>query len=145
MRYRSLKIFIIFAAVLVGCTPQKKLNRLIKKHPELLQMDTIRIIDTVVVPQYTHDTTTFIEYHDSVTVINNERIKIKYFYDTLRETIHHEYTCYGDTVFSEKIVPYEKVVIQELTWWQKYGSAVMIGGFLLLFLLILKKFGKLLV
>jgi len=58
---------------------------------------------------------------------------------------HHEYTCYGDTVFSEKIVPYEKVVIQELTWWQKYGSAVMIGGFLLLFLLILKKFGKLLV
>ena len=79
MRYRSLKIFIIFAAVLVGCTPQKKLNRLIKKHPELLQMDTIRIIDTIVVPEYTHDTTTFIEYHDSVTVINNERIKIKYF------------------------------------------------------------------
>jgi hypothetical protein len=108
-------------------------------------MDTIIVIDTVVVPEYTHDTTTFIEYHDSVTVINNERIKIKYFYDTLRETIHHEYTCYGDTVFSEKIIPYEKVVIQELTWWQKYGSAVMIGGFLLIFLLILKKFGKLLV
>ena len=53
--------------------------------------------------------------------------------------------AHADTVFSEKIVPYEKVVIQELTWWQKYGSAVMIGGFLLLFLLILKKFGKLLV
>ncbi len=117
---------------------------MINKHPELIQKDTITIIDTVIVPEYTHDTTTLIRFHDSVTVINNERIRIKYFYDTLKETIHHQYTCFGDTVIKETIVPYETVVVQELTWWQKYGSIIIILSFLLLFLIILKKFGKLL-
>ena len=129
---------------MVACSPQKKLNRLIKKHPELLQQDTIRVVDTVVVQNYDTTTTTVIRLHDTTTVIDNSRVVLKYFYDTLTNNIIHEVECIGDTIISERFIPVERIIIKELTWWQKYGSIIVILCFLVLFLLGLKKFGKIL-
>tara|TARA_R110002020_G_scaffold149080_2_gene325251 strand:+ start:9 stop:437 length:429 start_codon:yes stop_codon:yes gene_type:complete len=137
-------ISIITFLLVFGCSPQKKLQRLVKKHPELLQLDTIVIRDTIIIEDYVHDTTTVIRYHDSITVIDNSKVILKYFYDTLTREIHHEVECLGKEIITEKVIPYEKVVIQELTWWQKYGSLVIIISFLILFLLLIKRFGKLL-
>ena len=138
---RSL-ICIIVISLAFGCSPQKRLQRLVKNNPELLKLDTIVIRDTVVVEDYRGDTTTIIKFHDSTTVVNNEKIFLKYFYDTLTREIHHEYICLGDTIIQEKIIPYETIVIQELTWWQKYGNLIIAGIILLLVLLFLKKIGK---
>jgi hypothetical protein len=74
-------------------------------------------------------------------VINNERVILKYFYDTLREIIHHDIECLGDTVYSERIVTVEKAVFRELSWWDKYKEFIYIGLVLLLVLKILKKIG----
>jgi hypothetical protein len=137
-------ISIITFLLVFGCSPQKKLQRLVKKHPELLQLDTIVIRDTIIIEDYVHDTTTVIRYHDSTTVIDNSKVILKYFYDTITREIHHEVECLGKEIITEKVIPYEKVVIQELTWWQKYGSLVIIISFLILFLLLIKRFGKLL-
>ncbi len=137
-------ISIITFLLVFGCSPQKKLQRLVKKHPELLQLDTIVIRDTIIIEDYVHDTTTVIRYHDSTTVIDNSKVILKYFYDTITREIHHEVECLGKEIITEKVIPYEKVVIQELTWWQKYGSLVIIVSFLILFLLLIKRFGKLL-
>jgi hypothetical protein len=128
--------------LLFSCTPQRRLNRLLTNHPELLEKDTVVVRDTVVVENYNYDTTTIIRLHDTTTVINNERVILKYYYDTLREVIHHDVECLGDTVYIETLVPIEKAVYKELSWWQKYKEFIYIGLFLILILIILKKLGK---
>ena len=139
-----IKVTILFLLLyfLFSCTPQRRLNRLLTNHPELLEKDTIIVRDTVVVQNYNYDTTTIIRLHDTTTVINNERVVLKYYYDTLREIIHHDVECLGDTVYIETLVPIEKAVFRELSWWQKYKEFIYIGLFLILVLIILKKLGK---
>ena len=139
-----IKVTILFLLLyfLFSCTPQRRLNRLLTKHPELLERDTIVVKDTVIVDNYNYDTTTIIRSYDTTTVINNERVVLKYYYDTLREVIYHEVECLGDTVYIETLVPIEKAVYKELSWWQKYKEFIYIGLFLILVLIILKKLGK---
>ena len=134
---KSLKrhiIQVLTVVLLFSCSPQKRLNRLVKKHPSLVQLDTIRIIDTVITPTIQHDTTTVFKVSTHDTVINNEKVFLKYFYDTLTREIHHEYICFGDTIVQEKIIPIEKIVYKELKWWEKYQSLIYIFliGFVLL-------------
>ena len=138
----KIAILCLLLCLLFSCTPQRRLNRLLTNHPELLEKDTIIVRDTVVVQNYNYDTTTIIRLHDTTTVINNERVVLKYYYDTLREIIHHEVECLGDTVYIETLVPIEKAVYKELSWWQKYKEFIYIGLFLILVLMILKKLGK---
>ncbi len=134
---------ILLTLILVGCSPQKRLNRLITRYPQLSQMDTLIVRDTVVIETYNHDTITLLEFHDTTTVINNEKVILKYFYDTLREVIHHEVECLGDTVYTEKLITVEKAVFRELSWWDKYKEFIYIALVLLLVLIVLKKIGKL--
>jgi hypothetical protein len=83
--------------------------------------------------------------HDTTTVINNEKLILKYFYDTLRETIYHDIDCIGDTVYTEKLITVEKAVFKELSWWEKYKDLIYILAVLLLGLVILKKLGKIVI
>jgi hypothetical protein len=138
----KIAILCVLLCFLFNCTPQRRLNRLLTNHPELLEKDTIIVKDTVIVQNYNYDTTTIIRLHDTTTVINNERVVLKYYYDTLREIIHHDVECLGDTVYIETLVPIEKAVYKELSWWQKYKEFIYIGLFLILVLMILKKLGK---
>ena len=57
-----IKVTILFLLLyfLFSCTPQRRLNRLLTNHPELLEKDTIIVRDTVVVQNYNYDTTTII-------------------------------------------------------------------------------------
>ena len=62
-------------------------------YPDLFKKDTLVIRDTVTVESEAVDTITKVVFHDSITVVNNERVFLKYYYDTLRETIYHEVEC----------------------------------------------------
>ena len=138
----------ILILLLVACSPQKKLNRLINKHPELLTQDTLNLVihDTIVVEKYNYDTITQLSYHDSTIVVNNEKIYLKYFYDTLTKEIYHEVTCYGDTVYFIKEVQVfvDKVIVEELTWWEKWRDTIIIISIIILLLFLFKKFSKVL-
>ena len=144
VRKSIFKVFIqvVLLSLLFSCSPQQRLNKLLTRHPQLLERDTIVVIDSVIVENYVRDTTTIIEMHDTTTVINNERVVLKYFYDTLREVIHHEVKCLGDTVYVETLVPIEKAVFRELSWWDKYKEFIYIGLVLMMVLFVLKKIGK---
>ena len=83
-----------------------------------------------------------LEFHDTTTVINNERVILKYFHDTLTKEIHHYVECKEDTVYVEKLVPIEKEVFRELSWWEKYREFIYIGLVLLGVYMIIKKIGK---
>ena len=129
--------------LLIACSPQKRLNRLISKYPNLTEItiDTIYSIDTVIILDYDTTVVNNIIKQRTDTVIYNEKVFLKYFYDTLRQEIIHEVECFGDTVIKEKIIPYEvkKVVYKELTWWQQYKHLIIIFALLILALIVLKK------
>jgi subtilase family serine protease len=132
-----IKIFLIL--LVVGCTPQKRLNRIVRNNPHLLVKDTIRVVDTIVIDNYSFDTITSIEFHDTVIIQNNDRVEARYYYDTLKKEIHHYIECKSDTIVKDRFIPVEKVIIQEQTLWEKYGSLVIIA---LIFLIILRVFKK---
>ena len=139
-------IQIVLICLIVSCSPQKRLNRLVKKHPELSQIDTLNLVvrDTIVIQKQSFDTTTQIIYHDSVTVINNERVILKYFYDTTTQELNHYLENKTDTIYTEKIVnvPVDRVIVRELSWWDRYKEFIYIGLVLIMVLIILKKIGK---
>ena len=139
-------IQIVLICLIVSCSPQKRLNRLVKKHPELSQIDTLNLVvrDTIVIEKQSFDTTTQIIYHDSVTVINNERVILKYFYDTITQELNHYLENKTDTIYTEKIVnvPVDRVIVRELSWWDRYKEFIYIGLVLIMVVIILKKIGK---
>ncbi len=140
MRYLHSSILIF---LLIACSPQKRLNRLINKYPELLEtkIDTIVVRDTIVIENYDTTVLSKLIKSDSTIVIDNSKVFLKYYYDTLRQEIHHQVECFGDTVYYYKQVPYkvEKVVFKELTWWQQYKHLIIIFALLILALIVLKK------
>jgi len=113
---KGLLIIVIF---LTSCNPQNRLNRKVKRAENyaykhgLVIKDTIKVVDTVIVENYIHDTTATIIRHDSTIVVNNEKVFLRYFYDTLRQEIYHEVECRGDTIVREVLVPVDKIKVIE--------------------------------
>jgi hypothetical protein len=124
MRFGTLLLLPSFVTILIlvcffSCSPQNRLNRKIKrvenyayKHGLVIK-DTIKVVDTVIVESYIHDTTATFYRHDSITVVNNEKVFLRYFYDTLRQEIYHEVECKGDTLIREVLVPVDKIKVIE--------------------------------
>ena len=116
----------ILFLILISCSPQKRLNRIVRNNPHLLNKDTIRVIDTIVLQNYSIDTIHEIEFHDTVIIQNNDRVEARYYYDTLKKEIHHYIECKSDTIVKDRFIPYEKVIVKEQTLWEKYGSLAII-------------------
>ena len=114
-----MKVLLLIVIFLVSCNPQKRLNRKVKRAENyaykhgLVIKDTIKVVDTVIVDNYIHDTTATFYTSDSITVIDNSRVLLKYFYDTLRQEIYHEVECKGDTIIREVLVPVDKIKVIE--------------------------------
>jgi hypothetical protein len=110
---------LIICIILFSCSPQNRLNRKVKRAENyaykhgLVIKDTIKVVDTVIIESYIHDTTSTIIKHDSTIVVNNEKVFLRYFYDTLRQEIYHEVECKGDTIVKEVLVPVDKVKVIE--------------------------------
>ena len=138
-------IYILLIPLLWGCSPQKKLNRMVKKAEkharkhDLMIQDTIVIIDTLVIESYTHDTTMTFIRHDSVVVINNEKVSLRYFYDTLTREIYHEIECKGDTLIREIPIVVDKIKVVDPKFSFGWKIIIIFIGLLLLFLLFRKR------
>ena len=136
----------IFFLIVVACSPQKQLNRIIDNNPHLAEIDTVHIIDTVVINNYSFDTINRVESHDTVIIQNNERVEARYFYDTVRQEIWHEIQCKNDTIIQDRFIPVEKIVYKELTIYEKYKDVaiIVVCAIVLLFivLVVLKAVNK---
>jgi hypothetical protein len=112
-------VTILTIVCIFSCNPQNRLNRKIKRAENyaykhgLVIKDTIKVIDTVIVESYIHDTTATFYRHDSITVVNNEKVFLRYFYDTLRQEIYHEVECKGDTLIKEVLIPVDNIKVIE--------------------------------
>jgi len=118
---RNLKFYLQFLIVLllVGCNPERKLERLLMKYPEL--RDTIVIHDTVeAYVEYVRADTTFVPVPGDTVTLTKDRLTVRYVL-MAGDTVWLEGTCDADTIR----VPYriEVPVIQptrtvdRLPWW----------------------------
>ena len=138
-------ILIVF--VLLGCTPQKRLNRLLTNHSYLAKKDTFHIIDTVefVTNRVEVDTVTSIEsMRNDTFIVHRENLTIK--------TIIHKDSIYiwgqCDTIWSQKIIerqiPYDKFEYQQIKKWKSIIGWLVAGliGLIILYILfkIFRKF-----
>lgn len=133
---------LIICIFLFSCSPQNRLNRKVKRAENyaykhgLVIKDTIKVVDTVIIESYIHDTTATFYRHDSTIVVNNEKVFLRYFYDTLRQEIYHEVECKGDTIVREVLVPVDKIKVIEK---DSRFNIILIVILAALFLVILRK------
>lgn len=125
-----------------SCSPEARIQRITKKNPHLIQVDTIAIHDTVILDAYIHDTTTILVPHKTVEVVNNEKVRLVYRFDTITREIHHEVECKTDTVIRIHEIPVETIQIQEAkkpTDWKFWGLLVaVVVGFVFMIVIRLK-------
>jgi len=107
---KIVKVYIVVIAVIVtalSCTPQKRLNRLVALHPELVKNDTIHIVDTTIIPEIRIDTA----FHESLlkdtVIITKEKLTVKI--HQVHDTVYLEAENAADTVIIEKFIPVEKL------------------------------------
>jgi hypothetical protein len=109
MRYLIPVLFI-----LIACTPQRRFDRLVKKHPYLLTNDTLVVRDTIrdtiriTIPEVQVDTIVSIkELYDTIT-IEKDRIKVQVY--RVKDKVYIRGKC--DTVYIEK--PIERIVYRKI-------------------------------
>jgi hypothetical protein len=118
-------LLILTIGALFSCSPQKRLQRLIKNNPELITQDTlqVKIQDTIIIERYIHDTISQFFYNDTIKIIDNSKVVVRYYVDSVTKIIYADAEVKQDTIFYETEVPVivEKVVIKELTLWEKHS------------------------
>jgi hypothetical protein len=116
----------------VACSPQRRLNRLVRKHPELISKDTVRIIDTIRIPSIQLDTTIETKPVDTV-YLEKERLQLQIIrhYDTLK--IHS--LVKPEKIIIKKEIPVEKIVVKKVP--NQLNKYLFLSLLFLLFLFIL--------
>jgi len=132
--------YIIIILLLSSCSPQKRLNRLVKKHPELIKVDTLSVHDTIHTETIKADTvfkdTTFLRLlRDTITVVN-DRLRINTYH--YRDSIFIEGECIGDTIIREIRVPYKYIQPVTKVKTPAYMVIVLVGLIIILILLGIK-------
>lgn len=130
-----MKYLFIISLIILSCTPQRRFDRLIKKHPWLLTKDTLYVKDTIrdtiriTVPEVHVDTVVdYIELFDTI-YLEKEQLKVKVWMDREKK-VYIQGKC--DTVYIVK--PYEKIVERKIpiryyerTPWYKKVLNVVVG------------------
>lgn len=101
--------YIILIIFLCSCSPQKRIDRIVRKHPELLTKDTIKIRDTLITKSVNTDTIFNINFD----TINIEKEKLKVQLIRINDTIQVFAECKEDTIYFEKIIEVDKIQVNE--------------------------------
>lgn len=122
-------ILCTFAAfTLVSCDPNKRLTRLLARHPEL--RDTVYITDTVeAIVEYVHGDTVFRSVPGDTVTLWKDRLRVKYV-DMPGDTVYLSGECLSDTIR----VPYRVEVpvvqptrtVEKMPWWVPW--ALLLSG-----------------
>lgn len=137
-----MKYILILSLIIISCTPQRRFDRLIKRHPWLLTKDTLYVKDTIrdtiriTIPEVRVDTVVDYKTLFDTVYLKNDRIDVKVWADKDNK-VYIQGKC--DTVYIEK--PYEKIVERKIpiryyerTPWYKKVLNVVVGILLSLLL-----------
>lgn len=104
---------------LIGCSPQQRLNKLIRNHPELAKRDTLALIDTVYVEAVRVDSVFHVDrfFTSDTLVIQKDKVRVQI--HTIRDSIYIRGECLPDTIIREIVVPYDKFDVETANWIQR--------------------------
>jgi hypothetical protein len=100
---KRLIYILLLITLIISCTPQRRLERLLRKHPELTSIDSITIHDTirVIVPEVHLDTIVTLQQLYDTVYLEQEQLKVKVWMDRYHK-VYIQGKC--DTVYIDKIV-----------------------------------------
>ena len=100
---KRLIYILLLITLIISCTPQRRLERLLRKHPELTSVDSITIHDTirVIVPEVHLDTVVTLQQLYDTVYLEQEQLKVKVWMDRYNK-VYIQGKC--DTVYIDKIV-----------------------------------------
>ena len=100
---KKILYILVLITLIISCTPQRRLERLLRKHPELTSIDSITIHDTirVIVPEVRVDTIVTLEQLLDTVYLEQEQLKVKVWMDKYHK-VYIQGKC--DTVYIDKIV-----------------------------------------
>jgi len=143
MTHYFFKSLIFILILFASCTPQQKLQRLLKKHPELQKKDTTWTRDTVYINSRSVDTVFYYKQTDTIIKKENGAI-IKYYYNTKDSTVYLRGECDTIRIIREVPTAINTVELKERNsfWdWFVRGLLIFISGglFFVIFLFIKTK------
>jgi hypothetical protein len=118
-----MKKFLFYATLAAGlfllttCKPQQRLQRLIKKHPQLTAIDTIHIRHTTILPEIRYREKYTTRPNDTI-IIERERLKVEIIrnLDTLYIDVHQP----ADTIREMIKVPVETIRYEKPSSWHMF-------------------------
>ena len=137
-------LLLLLTILLLSCSPQARLARLVKAHPELVKSDTVKVHDTTFVMGMHTDTIIQAGItHDTVTLYK-DKLKIQYFNNG--KTVYLAGTVKADTIVKEIPVIVNTVIpavpyIPPFYWYSTIGLYLLIALELVVLWLLGKKKG----
>lgn len=99
--------FLLIVGTLVSCSPQRRLERLIDHHPELLMGDTIPFQDTIIrLPVKVDTAFTLTSLIDTVKIVR-DRLEVSLI--RISDTIRLKAACKADTIIRTLRIPVERI------------------------------------
>jgi hypothetical protein len=140
-----MRFLFVLLLLLASCSPQRRLEHLLKKHPELTNVDSVVIRDTIriKIPEVRIDTVVDIEELWDTIYLEKDQLKIKVWRDRYNK-VYIQGQC--DTVYIEKIID-RKVpvrIYEETPVWKKvfYWILAIIIAFLAFYIIVNAIFRK---
>jgi hypothetical protein len=102
--------------LLCSCSPQQRLVRLQRHHPELFRTDTLWHRDTIITAGYRKDTLIAAIQPDTI-FLKNGRLEVRYFYH--QDSVYLQGRCLPDTVVRNMPMIVRSIETQEtrFVWW----------------------------
>jgi len=119
-----MKIFkILFIPLIVflsySCSPEKRIARIVKRHPELIKKDTVWSKDTLVTTAVKHDSL-FHYYQPDTVYIKEGKMTVKYIFNK-DSTVYIQGKCDADTIIKYYPIQVNSLSVEkELTWADRF-------------------------
>ena len=106
---KPMLLLLLISLMMAACSPSRRLERLLRKHPELKSYDTIILRDTIPVPGVSADTILPLLHIPDTVVVEKGRLQIVL--RKVRDTLFLRGKCKPDTVIIHRKIPVERIRI----------------------------------
>lgn len=135
----------LLVIVLSSCSPEKRLASLLKRHPELVRVDTIFRHDTILVNGSSTDTIFKTQVTKDTIIIRENNLTVKYYNDGKHTYIKG--VCDTIRIIREIPIQVNQVEAKPIGWWERawqgtkdFLIVLLLGAILVLIYLQRKSF-----
>lgn len=131
---------ILFLVIFISCSPEKRIARILKNHPNLIKSDTVYKTDTIIKKLRSIDTSFIANPIDTITIIK-DRLKLRIIRNYDKITVHD--TVFPDTTLHKYAQVVNSVSVKQAQgFWQNVKQLIFAIGILAFFFFLWYLFKK---